>query len=92
MTKAAWLCPGCHRYHAPHVDTCPVSAEIKAEPAGSPVEHRCLGVQGRTCTCPPGVCWGGIPLHTQAMTLEARFPLGGTISLPDAPASTGGKP
>lgn len=19
----AWFCPGCHKYHGPHVDTCP---------------------------------------------------------------------
>lgn len=23
MTKTAWFCPNCKKYHAPHVDTCP---------------------------------------------------------------------
>lgn len=22
MTRAAWFCPACQKYHAPHVDTC----------------------------------------------------------------------
>lgn len=30
--RAAWFCPSCQRYHAPHCDTCPAPAQIGTGP------------------------------------------------------------
>lgn len=48
--KAAWLCPGCNRYHAPHVDTCP--GPVSAGVLGLPSCPCGLGPH-QTCTANP---------------------------------------
>lgn len=79
--RTPWRCPGCGRYHAPHVDTCPHCQPIRTYPwpvapyIGDPLPYIYI-----TTPTP----WTTTTIDTPAVTIYNDPPntSGGTVSAP----------